>query len=666
MKKILLMLFGAACLTASAQVYQIGNSDFETDWADNNEPGNGWYSFSSAGGKLSSMKSFSKSTLTKVTGENAHGGSGTSVLLQSISIIEVKANGNMTTGQINMGAKKPESESNYNHTARGSYATQLAGTPDSIAFYGKFSRSSKTGTYTGRLNAIIHGDIDYKDPYETDANAAAYKIAQATVYSTVTDTWTRYCGPFTYTGVTGSTMYILASFTTNETPGGSSGDKFYIDDVSLIYNSEMVSFVYDGTTYTAASDLSAVAYDATKMGAITTNGKGATTTTAYDEATGTLTITVKGNDISVNASNYHTYTLQFAKPATKTTYSGGLVVIINGSGTEPQATDIYMTEETDGTYTLSLNNFMLGEGDEAIPVGNIVLSGLTKQTAADGTETITSNQTITIAVGDNPDVGEDNWLGPMLGEVPIEFSAVIEGEELFCNIDIDMEEMLGQYINVAFAPNAAVVGELAVPTATGEKNVILSRAFSAGWNTICLPFAFTPSEVADGAVAQAFTSVTDGALGFSAVTSCEANTPYLFYVPAAVQYGKIFRHKTVAEATAKSVTNGAFSFTGVYTDEDGMSMAGKYGVATVDGVQKIRLGGANSNIFGTRAYFTTTDADANGMQIRLNDGTSTGITSATTTTGTTGVYNLQGVRMGTTLSTLPAGVYIVNGKKVIK
>lgn len=663
MKKILLMLFGAACLTGNAQVYQIGNSDFET-WSDDNEPGSGWYSFSSAGGSLNSFKMASKSTLTKVSGSEAHGGSGTSVLLQSKKVATANANGNMTTGQINMGNISPSNKSNYNHTVRGSYATQLAGTPDSIAFYGKFTRGG-SGTYTGRCNAIIHGDFDYKDPYETDANAAAYKIAQATVYSTVTDTWTRYCGPFTYTGVTGDKMYILASFTTNETPGGSTGDKFYIDDVSLIYNSELVSFVYDGTTYTAASDLSTVAYDASKMGAITTNGKGATTETTYDETTGILTITVKGNDISVNASNYHSYTLQFAKPeAPKTTYNGGLVVIINGYATDPQSTDIYMTEDADGTYTLSLNNFMLGEGDEAIPVGNIVLGGLKKETAADGTETITSNQTITIADGDDPNV--EFWMGSALGEVPIEFSAVIDGEKLFCNIDIDMTATLEQYINVAFAPEASVVGEQSEqPTATGSKNVILARSFSAGWNTVCLPFAFTPSEVASGAVAQAFTAVKDGALSFSAVTSCEANTPYLIYVPADVQFGKIFRGKSVVDANAQSVTYGAFTFTGVYTTEDGMSMEGKYGVATIDGVQKIRKGGASSNIFGTRAYFVSNDANANGTLIRLNDGT-TGIQYVDTTTATTGVYNLQGVRVGSSLSTLPAGVYIVNGKKIIK
>lgn len=50
MRKILFTILSAAALTVSAQtgVYQVGNSDFETKWTNDNEPGNGWNSFGSA------------------------------------------------------------------------------------------------------------------------------------------------------------------------------------------------------------------------------------------------------------------------------------------------------------------------------------------------------------------------------------------------------------------------------------------------------------------------------------------------------------------------------------------------------------------------------------------------------------------------------------------
>lgn len=315
MKKVLTIValtFGI--LNANAQ-YQIGNSDFESWGSDANEPGSGWYSFSSATGSFSSFSSSSKSTCTKVTGTDACGGSGTSVLLESKKVVIANANGNLTTGIINMGSTTPSNSANYNYTDRnGSNHWSMTGHPDSLVYWGKFTRGG-SGTYTGRCHAILHGDIDYKDPYETSANEASYKIAEAAVYCTETDTWTRYSGPFNYTGVTSGTMYLLASFTTNETPGGSKGDKFYIDNVQLIYNSELASATYDGTAVSFTNDTATVdaLYDESKL-ALTSNGHGASIEKSYDASTAALTITVKGEDISVNASNYHTYTIQFKMP----------------------------------------------------------------------------------------------------------------------------------------------------------------------------------------------------------------------------------------------------------------------------------------------------------------------------------------------------------------
>lgn len=100
------------------------------------------------------------------------------------------------------------------------------------------------------------------------------------------------------------------------------GNSLAIDDVELIYNSQLASLAYNGTTVNGFAtdnyetlDMSSVTYDASKL-AYTSNGAGATVETHYDETTALLTLTVKGNDVSTNPSNTHTYTVQFKEPVT--------------------------------------------------------------------------------------------------------------------------------------------------------------------------------------------------------------------------------------------------------------------------------------------------------------------------------------------------------------
>ena len=327
---LLTSFFAAMALSLSAQTgaFQVNNSGFET-WKDVNEPGDGWYSFVSANtsglGFLGSMaKSSSKKNTVKIEGRT-----GNAVLLKSSSIWGAKANGNLTTGCINMGSSTPANKANYNYTNRsGVNSCLFAGRPDSLVFYAKFKRGQGgNDTYTGRCHAVLHGDIDYKDPHETEENKAKYLIAETTIYSTVTDEWTRYAGAFTYTGTTAEKMYMLASFTTNETPGASYNDEFSIDDVQFIYNSRLKSIAYKGAAVpvSALVDLSFEPYDPAAL-VLAADGVGASIDTTYNQATRILTITVKGNDVSVSPDNVHSYQIQFGEAA-KPTLAG---VKING------------------------------------------------------------------------------------------------------------------------------------------------------------------------------------------------------------------------------------------------------------------------------------------------------------------------------------------------
>lgn len=128
-------------------------------------------------------------------------------------------------------------------------------------------------------------------------------------------------------------------------------------------------------------------------------------------------------------------------------YAENLVVSINGESTDPVPAAINVQKQENGTCTFMLKNFMLAASESSIPVGTIVLEGVT-MTEADGVTTLETKQTINIQAGDLADVPAEGWLGPMLGDVPIVLSGKIVDGHLLANIDIDMSATLQQIINV--------------------------------------------------------------------------------------------------------------------------------------------------------------------------------------------------------------------------
>lgn len=134
--------------------------------------------------------------------------------------------------------------------------------------------------------------------------------------------------------------------------------------------------------------------------------------------------------------------------AMATDYKGNLTVSINGEGSTQPAT-ISIVENA-GKYNLSILNFMLGEGESVLPVGNIVIENVTGAVAGNLT-TLYVNKNITIQKGNAADIADDAWLGPMLGEVPVKMSSSFNTNGfLGVNIDIDMVSTLGQVIKVTF------------------------------------------------------------------------------------------------------------------------------------------------------------------------------------------------------------------------
>ena len=133
--------------------------------------------------------------------------------------------------------------------------------------------------------------------------------------------------------------------------------------------------------------------------------------------------------------------------ATATDYPGTLVVVIDGNVAQPTPTNIVLDEQTDGKYGLTLKNFILVQGGEAMPVGNIVLTNI-EATENQGTMVLETKQDIRIEAGDAE--GVEAWVGPMLtmtAPIPVELKAVLKAGVLTADIIVPLA---GQDVKVVF------------------------------------------------------------------------------------------------------------------------------------------------------------------------------------------------------------------------
>lgn len=158
-------------------------------------------------------------------------------------------------------------------------------------------------------SGTVGGNITKTDDAELIASLEYYIEGDAS-------SWTELVIPFTYkSSATPEKFNIIIAaedyFADRSVIGN--GNQITVDDVELLYYSELSSAKYDGSevVFTNGAATIDASYDASKLTDLTSNGHGATIETSYNEESGVLTITVKGEDISENASNFHTYTIQF-------------------------------------------------------------------------------------------------------------------------------------------------------------------------------------------------------------------------------------------------------------------------------------------------------------------------------------------------------------------
>lgn len=205
--------------------------------------------------------------------------------------------------------------------------------------------------------------------------------------------------------------------------------------------------------------------------------------------------------------------------------------------------------------------------------------------------------------------------------------------------------------------------------------VTINRAFSAGWNTVCLPFNTTAASLCEGAVAQRFVSYdAENGLTFERIEDMKANVPYLIWMPDAVAAGKVLTNVEVVAPQAGSVTHNGMTFRGNYAPH--FHVDGMYGVVTDgEGTSRIVRGGSTAYVNGTRAYFTLADGQSLGSA-RLHFDTEAdaptaigSIEAAPAQQRPVAVYDATGRLLPhakANLEGLPRGIYIVGGRKVIK
>lgn len=450
-----------------------------------------------------------------------------------------------------------------------------------------------------------------------------------------------------------------------------------VDNVVLLYYHALSDLKYDGVTLNGFSedklsyDLSDVTYDASKVD-YTKKGVAANVKQSYNEGTGVLTITVEGEDFSVNPQSVTTYTVKFAKQANQEVeYKNGLSVNVNEEITAPQLTTYKVITKPNGEISLALNNFKLNIAGEILPVGNIVLENVT----VNGNR-YTTNQVIQISAGDDSDYSEDDWMGPGLGEVPVKLDGTLRDGSLDATIDINSPGL--GVIKVILAPlyEATPDKALNIP-ANGLGNVTFNRTFYKGWNTFVAPFPVTKKQLGyEKANTLASISTSAGWLKFDEVAdeTLEANKPYLLYYSADKTLkefyygGEVLSTTGDVKATADGQGGAKVSMVGNYKPQSSI-VVGNYLLTELSGEDVIVKAGSKATVDATKCYFTFENvADPAALSVKFGgDVTGMGnVVAEETAPRANGVYNLQGVKLSNgSVEGLPAGLYIVNGRKVL-
>ena len=197
------------------------------------------------------------------------------------------------------------------------------------------------------------------------------------------------------------------------------------------------------------------------------------------------------------------------------------------------------------------------------------------------------------------------------------------------------------------------------------QRIILNRSFVADkWHTFIFPIDF---QFYDNSVEFAkFVSCTDGVLQFTTTDKYEAGVPYLIKFNSDKSQFELWTWYGTFSNPVNNDSNSDFNFVGSYSSMT--PKEGSYYLSANNTIKPISKGGT---IKSFRAYFepnTPNGAMARAISI---DGMVTAIEDIdfgddTFDKQSQKIYNISGQHLGNDLNALPKGVYVVNGKKIIK
>lgn len=350
MRKIFTLLFLVSFAFAQAQYY-IPNSGFE------NWKGSAGSTYQSSDGSLGGGKSalglrqrpgdepadwegssvnqkvFQEKKETLIEASSYNGGKAVKMTNKDVKVMGIGAT---APGFVSFATPWVYAISTVSSCDGGVYGgRELIGRPDAIK--GMFNRSGNTGelahiivyTWQGTYKQNIKSSASNDTKDDTDRaimNDNADNVIQrgkriaSCDYSFVsTNGWEEIIVPlnYNYDEAPEKMNVILSSGDYWTRPNIKHGSVLEADDVQFVYYSELASLKYDGVNYFSNGKTSytvPAAYDESKL-EITSNGAGAKIEKSFEATSNTLTITIKGDDFSVNNSNQHVYTVVFDEDA---------------------------------------------------------------------------------------------------------------------------------------------------------------------------------------------------------------------------------------------------------------------------------------------------------------------------------------------------------------
>ena len=213
-------------------------------------------------------------------------------------------------------------------------------------------------------------------------------------------------------------------------------------------------------------------------------------------------------------------------------------------------------------------------------------------------------------------------------------------------------------------------GDTSYSRPIGTFNVLFQRSLALNkWNTLCCPFPISEEQLKEqfgkDCVLLKFRGATNGTIDFTPVDSAEAGIPYLLWPTKAASDNTYRFNKVSGFAEAPTdVMHGGITFIGTFVKDTVPAWAYVW-------IQNelYHLTGS-MDLYGFRCYMWE-DATGQSKLSNWTIGGSTAIDGIVESFDTKpyDIYNLNGQKVktnATSLDGLPSGLYIVNGKKVVK